>query len=60
MSVGRLMMLFGLTIVPAGLVFGMSTLNGGSARVAMYTELACLAFGGLIFLAGLSLEKKRQ
>lgn len=51
-------MLFGLTLPLVGLVFGMSTLNGGDPKVAMFTELTCLGVGAAIFMLGHSLSKK--
>ncbi len=51
-------MLFGLVLVPVGLVYGMSLLNGGDSKAAMYTELGCLAAGALVFILGLKLERK--
>jgi hypothetical protein len=58
MSLGRLLMLFGLVLVPVGLVYGMTTLNGGDSKAAMFTELGCLAAGALVFLLGRRLERK--
>ena len=60
MSLGRLLMLFGLVLVPVGLVYGMSSLNGGDPKAAMFTELACLAGGALVFLLGRRLERNRS
>lgn len=51
-------MMLGLMIPLVGLVFGFSTLNGGDSKVAMFTELSCLAGGVAIFYAGKVLEKK--
>jgi hypothetical protein len=58
MPLSRVLMLFGLTLLPVGLIFGMSTLNGGNSKVAMFTELACLGFGAAIFMLGHRLAKK--
>ena len=52
MPFGRMLMLLGLSLPLAALVYGM---QGGDGRV----ELALLAIGVLIFLVGRSMEKKR-
>jgi hypothetical protein len=50
-------MLFGLVLLPVGLIYGMSTMSGNS-KAAMFTELACLAAGALVFILGFNLEKR--
>jgi len=52
-------MLFGLTLPLVGLFFGMSTLNGGDPKVAMFTELTCLGSAVVIFMLGHGLSKKQ-
>lgn len=59
MPLSRVLMLFGLTLPLIGLFFGLSTLNGGDPKVAMFTELTCLGVGALIFVAGHALAKKQ-
>ncbi len=59
MPLSQVLMLFGLTLPLVGLVFGMSTLNGGNPKVAMFTELTCLGVGALIFMCGHALRKKQ-
>ena len=59
MPLGRLLMLFGLVLLPVGLIYGMSAV-GSEGKAAMTVELTCLAAGAAIFLFGLSLEKKRR
>jgi hypothetical protein len=59
MSLGRLLMLFGLILLPVGLIYGMSTMSSNS-KAAMFTELACLAVGALIFFLGFNLEKRAR
>ena len=59
MPLGRLLMLFGLVLLPVGLIYGMSAV-GSEGKTAMTVELTCLAAGAAIFLFGLSLEKKRR
>jgi hypothetical protein len=59
MPITRVVMLLGLTLPLIGLIFGMSTLNGGDAKTAMFTELACLAAGAAIFYAAHAAEKKK-
>jgi len=58
MSLGRMLMLFGLVLLPVGLIYGFSSL-GTNGKSAMAVELGCLAAGALIFLLGVALEKKR-
>lgn len=58
MPLPKVLMLFGLTLPLVGLFFGMSTLNGGNPKIAMFTELACLAAGAGIFMLGHGLSKK--
>jgi len=52
-------MLFALMLLLVGLVFGMSTLNGGDPKVAMFTEMTCLGIGAAIFMLGHALSKKQ-
>jgi hypothetical protein len=59
MPLPRVLMLFGLTLPLVGLFFGMSTLNGGDPKVAMFTELTCLGAGAAIFILGHGLSKKQ-
>jgi len=60
MSVARFFMMLGLTLPLVGLVYGMSSLNGGDPKFAMFTELSCLAAGVLIFVTARAVEKKRS
>ena len=59
MSIPRFAMLFGLMLVLVGLIFGMSTLNGGDGKRAMFAELGCLCAGALIFYGANALEKRK-
>lgn len=59
MPLGRLLMLFGLVLLPVGLIYGMSAV-GSEGKSAMTVELGCLGAGAAIFLFGLSLEKRRR
>lgn len=59
MPLGRVLMMLGLMLPLVGLIYGMSGLNGGDAKTAMFTELTCLAGGVAIFMLGHGMEKKR-
>ena len=59
MPLTRVFMLLGLTLPLVGLIYGMSTLNGGDSKIAMFTELTCLAAGATIFYAAHLIEKKK-
>jgi hypothetical protein len=59
MPFGRLLMLFGLVLLPVGIVYGMAASGGPDGARAMYVELGCLAVGALAFLLGRRLERKR-
>jgi hypothetical protein len=59
MSLGRLLMLFGLILLPVGLIYGMST-STINPKGGMFTELTCLAVGALIFFIGVNLEKRAR
>ncbi len=52
-------MLFALMLPLIGLIYGMSTLNGGDPKRAMYAELGCLAAGALIFFGAYAREKRK-
>jgi hypothetical protein len=60
MPLGRSLMLFGLVLLPVGLVYGMSTPDGAVGKSAMYVELTCLAVGALVFILGAKLDRKRS
>ena len=59
MPLGRLLMLFGLVLLPVGLIYVMSAV-GSEGKTAMTVELSCLGLGAAIFLCGVALEKKRR
>ena len=50
-TIGRALQLFGLILLPAALLYGMS--DGGSRAVGI--ELSALATGGLAFFVGTKL-----
>jgi hypothetical protein len=60
MSLGRLLMLFGLLLLPMALIYGMSQGGGLNAMRAMYIELLGLMLGAVLFVVGRRMDKSRS
>ena len=53
-SIGRALQLFGLILLPAALLYGMTS----DDKKAVGIELTCLALGGLAFFVGTRLVRR--
>ena len=60
MSLGRMLMLLGLLLLPLALIYGFSQGGGLNAMRAMYVELGCLMLGYGLFAIGRRMEKSRS
>ena len=54
-SVGKALQLFGLILLPAALLYGLTS----DDKKAIGIELACVALGGVAFLLGTRLVRAR-
>ncbi len=54
--VGRAFQIFGLILLPAALLYGMTSEDKGAIQI----EIACIAVGGVAFLVGTWMIRRGQ